>query len=354
MSAAQLGLVTLGAGGDEVTAGPLWRKSAAGISPAPNHPGVRFNVSSDPNNVVHVDALKRASADWRQGVFGPQQWVLHSGLFHPQGSESPRNPDHFPNASLGYNGNPLLNWYILYFAEFVVRTLNECGEDLPDEVVIWNEPNLLAGNVSAGDTHQYADPATGSALSPDVWGAMVHHVSQAIRQSTKVKVIRPGSYSLLLSMKTDPRSIWFQGHWEQAIDYVNSVMGGGGLTLDGISLNMEGLVDTLSGAQYVAAAMRDVMAYGQWSGKLTIGEFGVPAGNLNAALVADTCSHLAQTMDEIFWYAHHVRQPGVLTGYGAQNYRYGADGTFEPTDQTALYPFLQKLFPYLRGAGPHP
>ena len=144
-------------------------------------------------------------------------------------------------------------------------------------------------------------------------------------------------------MDTDPRSDWFLGYWQRAIDYVRS-SGGGDLLLDGVALNCEGIVSSASGARYVARAMRDVMAYGNWTGHLVVAEAGAPAGNLNPAAMAASYLHLDPAVDWIYWYQGPVRQPGVLTGYGAWDYTVSPEGLFVPTTHTTLYPFLQDLY----------
>ena len=328
-----------------VIPGQKWMARIAGLSPGLSprgHLDLRMPVTSNPMDHLDITSMRESAAFQRASGFR-QAWTMHSGTCHPYSLEAKPDPAHYPNAPLGvFNNDPLNNYYIEHFSITGMRVLQQMGDLAPEEVIIWNEANEL-NIIAPGDYCPPTDAAKGSALAPEVFGALLYQCIKRWRDpSIKTRIFRPGPFSLKLSMDTDPRSDWFLGYWQKAIDYVRS-NGGGDLLLDGICLNMEGIVSSLSGAMYVAQTMRDVMSYGNWTGHLVISEVGAPAGNLDPVALAASYERLDKTMDWLYWYQGPVREPGSLTGYGAFDYT-EEQGLFVPTTNTVLYPFLQKLY----------
>ena len=326
--------------------GKEWLADLASLSPGLSRNGhvrLRMPLSSDAHtDRLDLDAVRAASRLYRAAGFH-QAWTLHSGTCRPYVRDATPDPSHYPNAPLGYNGDNLNNWYIEHLSLTALSFLRQLGDDAPDELFLFNEPNLHSVDMQPGDHCPPEDPNKGSALAPEVFGALLYQCARRLRGNIATKVIRPAPFSLLLSQHTDPRSDWFLGYWQRAIDYVRA-MGVGDLVLDGVCLNCEGVVDSPSGAEYVAQAMRDVMAYGNWSGHLVIAECGAPAGNLNPPVLASSYSNLKGPMDYLYVFQHPVRIPGDLSGYGMTDYDYSPEGTFRPTRPTALKPFYTEQF----------
>ena len=336
-----------------VRIGHEWMADLAHLKGAPNHLLLRAPISANSHtNKVLMDPLIAGMQLCKDTDFKMIP-VLHGGMDHSYTLPG-KGPEDYPNAVLGFKGFATLNAYIDAYCASCVSTLNALGDLCPDTVYIWNEPNLFACDIQPGDhTPPSRDDVAGgktSALAPEVFLSLLYHAAYRIREQVtdahgkpRVKHIWPGTFSLLLKFKTDPKSDWVLGYYERGLQFLASQGIVAPYPWEGMGLNCEGLIDVGGGA-YVASALRDFMARWGITGPLTIGEWSVPASRIVESDMRTTYHEIDTNFDYHFFFQMPTYKPGDPGSYGCTTWGISKDGFYVPTGHTAWYELLKKLY----------
>lgn len=318
--------------------GPDWLSMIAHLSPAPNHLLLRAGITSSSTNHIDISTLQEVFELCKQHDFEIVP-VLHNGIEQYYGSLNAADlSDNSPNAKLGLNGNPLLNNYINHYSITSMRVLQQ----LPsvNKVFLGNEPNLLVNkNLKAGEYCPPNIPGKESAVSPEVFGSTLYTTAMMIKKNVPtIEHIWPSAFSLLVKFHTDPKGPWILGYWEKALQYLKSHGIVSPYPWEGIALNMEGLLDNDS-AQYIATSLKDFMNKWGITGPLVVGEWGVPAANLDINGMNITYKALRDHFDYMFFF-----QSSVYDNYGVANRSINPQGFIIPTTTTAWYDVLPQFY----------
>lgn len=293
-----------------------WTKDLDDLSPKQKL-FVRAEISpNSKTDMIDVQAYKRAFSIWHKNGHEVIP-SLHGGMVHPYVG---KGPTWSPNAPLnvGTDMDAFSNTFIVTYANTVVDFLQGLGEQCPERVWLWNEPNL-ASLLAIGDNCPPNNTKKPSSLAPEVFLGLVFYTARAIRNAVPaVKHIWPGPLSCLAQYATDPNGPWVGQYLRQGLDYLaKNGVDFATLPFGGLFVNLEGIVDTTY-AQTVATNLRGICQDYGLTNTVGVGEWGVGKARwTSAAAMQETFTGINASFDLMCLFQHPQYRDYGLTSWGA-------------------------------------
>jgi hypothetical protein len=247
-----------------------------------------------------------------------------------------------PNRGLGYQGDLLKNEYIDHFVARAVAFASGVSSSGLKTFWIWNEPQhgrhvpdpppnsipaIVAMNNLETCRANEGEPGT---IAPEVFGALLHKASYAIKNAVPGAVVYAGSLSVLPGLdppgQAGAAAADFLGRmyaYLRNVGLVTSLTPPYGFGWDALSLNVEGLFDTSFVDQVISRIHGVQNLYGDFK-PIIVGEWGVQNSIIEdpneMARVRPTFETIKENFPIMYFFSHHFLVKDDPGDYGTQNY----------------------------------